>query len=75
MWLPESIYEKIPQFWFFAGLFFIFASLYLGFAFDSTIWYLILGVVCGLCGIGIFTMRQRYRQKSGSTDRSATTEQ
>ena len=75
MWLPESIYEKIPQFWFFAGLFFIFAGLYVGFTFDPTIWYVTLGVVCCLCGIGIFTLRQRYRQNPESTDGSAATDQ
>ncbi|NOX68218.1 MAG: hypothetical protein GXP15_03455 [Gammaproteobacteria bacterium] len=70
MWLPESLYEKIPQFWFFAGLFLIFAGLYVGFAFGPTIWYLVLGIVCCLCGIGLFMMRQRYRQKSQPTDRT-----
>jgi len=75
MWLPESIYEKIPQFWFFAGIFFIFAGLYVGFAFDPTIWYVILGVVCCLCGIGVFTLRQVYRQNSKPTDRPVTTNQ
>jgi len=74
MWLAESIYEKLPQFWFFAGVIFISAGLYLGFAFESTIWYIGLGFVCCLCGIGIFTMRQRYHQKSHSTVRSVATD-
>lgn len=64
MWLPESIYEKIPQFWFLAGLFFIFVGLYLGFAFAPTVWYIGLGITCCLTGVAIFTVRQRYRQKS-----------
>jgi len=70
MWLPESIYEKIPQFWFLAGLFFIFVGLYLGFAFEPTVWYIGLGIMCCLAGVAIFSVRQRYRQKSPSANQS-----
>jgi len=61
MWLPEPIYEKMPHFWFLAGIMFISTGLYLGFQFAATFWYAALGVICCSCGIWVFTMRVRYR--------------
>jgi hypothetical protein len=75
MWLPEPIYEKIPHFWFLAGLVFIFTGLYLGFQFAATIWYVALGVICCACGIWIFAMRVRYRAKRDRTDTSMGVEE
>ena len=64
MWIPEPIYEKIPHFWFLSGIMFISTGLYLGFEYSTTILYVGLGAVCCLCGIGIFTLRVRYRENS-----------
>ena len=75
MWLPEPIYEKIPHFWFLAGIVFISTGLYLGFQFAATIWYVALGVICCSCGIWIFTMRVRYRAKHDRPETSAGIEE
>jgi hypothetical protein len=66
MWIPEPLYEKIPHFWFLAGIMFISTGLYLGFEFPTTFVYAVLGVVCCLSGIGIFTLRVRYRANLGT---------
>lgn len=68
MWLPEPIYERIPHFWFLAGIVFISSGLYLGFQFAATFWYVALGTICCFCGIWLFTMRTRYRAKHSNRE-------
>ena len=68
MWLPEPIYEKIPHFWFLAGIVFISTGLYLGFQFAATFWYVAFGVICSSFGIWIFTIRVRYRANQDRTE-------
>ena len=65
MWLPTSIYERIPQFWFLIGLLFILVGLYIGFEYVLTSYYVGLGVLCCVCGIGIFVLRLRLRRREG----------
>ena len=62
MWLPASIYERVPQFWFLIGLLFISAGLYIGFEYVLTAYYVGLGLLCCACGIGVFLLRLRHRK-------------
>ncbi len=62
MWLPTSIYEKIPQLCFLVGLLFISAGLYVGFEYVLTAYYVGLGVLCCTYGIGLFLLRLRRRE-------------
>ena len=62
MWLPSSIYERIPQFWFLLGLLFIATGLYLGFEIGLSFWYIAIGLCCCAFGVGIFIVRLRHRQ-------------
>lgn len=68
MWLPNIVYERIPQFWFLLGLLFITTGLYLGYESDATFYYLGLGVVSCTYGVGIFMMRWGYRQSQRQSD-------
>lgn len=71
MWLPTSVYERVPHFWFFIGLVFIFGGLYIGA--DIPIWvvYLVLGFLC--CGFGLVVATLRIKHRSGqSGDKTAT---
>jgi len=64
MWLPSPIYERIPQFWFLLGLYFISIGLYVGFEFPLFFLYIGVGFFCCMYGLGIFMVRMRYRQNS-----------
>ncbi len=63
MWIPDPIYERIPQFWLLLGLLFISLGLYIGFEFELIFFYLALGVLSIARGAGIQMMRLRYREK------------
>jgi hypothetical protein len=73
MWLPTSIYERAPQFWFLVGLLFISAGLYIGFEYVLTTYYVGVGFLCCAYGIGVFLVRLRYREgtKSGNSTAGA----
>ncbi len=71
MWLPTSIYERVPHFWFVIGLTFIFGGLYLGA--EIPIWavYLVLGFLC--CGFGLVVATLRIKHRGiRSSDEEAT---
>ena len=68
MWLPTPIYERIPQFWFLLGLYFIAIGLYVGFNVPVSFLYIIGGFVCCMYGIGIYLVRLRYRQHSPAAE-------
>ena len=70
MWLPNPIYERIPQFWILLGMLFVALGLYIGFDFEFIFFYLGLGFLCFGRGIWIQMLRLRYRGKpkdSGDT--------
>ena len=64
MWLPTPVYERTPQLWLLVGALFIALSLYIGFAYKLTYFYVLLGGVCGGRGVHILQMRRNYRQAS-----------
>jgi hypothetical protein len=64
MWLPTSLYERIPQFWLLLGILFLAFGLYLGFEFDLIYVYLGLGVACLARSVWSFKVRRAHRQKT-----------
>ena len=85
MWLPKSIYERIPQFYFLAGLLLITDGLYLGSEFSYSFWYAYLYYGLGFAilsfGVGLFILRVNYRKAkraseagSGDVDSAAVVE-
>ena len=63
MWLPASIYERVPQFWLLLGLLFFVFGLYLGFEFEMIFAYLALGVLCIAYSAWVFHVRRTHRLK------------
>jgi hypothetical protein len=63
MWLPASIYERVPQFWLLLGLLFFAFGLYLGFEFELIFAYLTLGVLCIAHSAWVFHARRKHRLK------------
>ena len=63
MWLPASIYERVPQFWLLLGLLFFAFGLYLGFEFELIFAYLALGVLCIAYSAWVFHTRRKHRSK------------
>lgn len=61
MWLPNSLYESLPQFWLALGLIFQASCLYLGFDYEYTKYYFVTGFVCCLLSMLVFTLRLRNR--------------
>ena len=64
MWLPSSIYERIPQFWMLMGLMFFAFGLYLGFEYQLIFAYLAIGALCVVRSLWLFLTRRMYRSKA-----------
>jgi hypothetical protein len=62
MWLPNPVYERVPQFWILIALLFFSAGMYIGFEYVLTMYYVGLGFICCGYGLGIFMLRLRHRQ-------------
>jgi type IV pilus assembly protein PilA len=86
MWLPKSIYERIPQFYVLAGMLLITDGLYVGSEFSYTFWYANLYFGLGFAmlayGVGLFIFRVNYRKAkrasetgSGDDDSAAVVEE
>jgi hypothetical protein len=45
MWLPASIYQRIPQFWMLVGVLFISSAVYMGLNYRYSVAYLGLGLL------------------------------
>lgn len=70
MWIPTSIYERLPQAWLLLGLLFMSSGLYLGFDYSWSLFYYVVGVACCLKSMWIFTARLAAR-KPAESDRPA----
>ena len=68
MWIPTTIYERIPQFWLLMGLMFFAFGLYLGFEYQLIFAYLALGALCIARSIWVFLSRRTFREKSFDAD-------
>ena len=64
MWPPRPIYERFPQLWFLLGLLFIATGLYLGFEFNLSFLYVMVGIFCCVFGVALFTLRMIERPKT-----------
>ena len=71
MWIPASIYERLPQFWLLIGLLFITTGLYLGFEFVLSFYYIGLGALCCVYSLAIFMMRLTHRRGQPTADQSS----
>ena len=72
MWLPTSVYERIPQFWFLMGLVFILGGIYLGPEHPMSIMYVVIGILSAALGIAVAMHRAKYRQKRSADNPSET---
>ena len=62
MWLPDKLYERVPQFWLLIGLVFMSSAVYLGFDYSLTKFYFATGLICCVFSLCIFTVRLRNRK-------------
>ena len=63
MFLPGSVYNRIPQIWILMGLMFIACGLYLGFEYKMIFVYLGMGAVSLVRGIWIFDQRAQVEKQ------------
>jgi len=72
MWLPKSIYERIPQFYVLAGMLLITDGLYVGSEFSYSYWYSYLYFGLGFSmltyGTGLFIFRVNYRKAKRASE-------
>ncbi len=61
MWLPTSVYERVPQFWLVLGLLFMVSGLYLGTEYHMAFLYVGVGAARVLWGVAIAVWRRRFR--------------
>jgi len=62
MWLPSSVYERIPQFWLLLGLLFMSSGTYLGFETRLSLIYFGVGVLCCIWSLIVFSRRLKNRK-------------
>ncbi len=63
MFLPESIYNRIPQVWILMGLMFFSCGLYLGFEYKMIWIYLVMGTISLLRGIWVYNVRSEIQRQ------------
>ena len=73
MWLPDSIYALVPQFWLLMGLLFFAFGLYLGFEYQLIFVYLATGSFCVLRSLWIYKIRREFRKIPFTTINSQQT--
>ena len=62
MWLPDTVYARVPRFWLLMGLMFFAFGLYLGFEYDLIFVYLATGAFCVLRSLWIFKIRREFKK-------------
>jgi hypothetical protein len=73
MWLPASIYQRIPQFWMLVGVLFISSAVYMGLNYRYSVAYLGLGLLSVVWSGCVMLLRSRGKQ--GSQNESPSAEQ
>ncbi len=63
MFLPESIYNRIPQVWILMGLMFFSCGAYLGFEYKMIWIYLGMGTISLLRGIWVYNVRSEIQRQ------------
>jgi hypothetical protein len=64
MWLPKTVYERVPQYWLVLGLLFMSSGTYLGFEYRLSYFYFGIGLICALWSMWAFSVRLRNRTTS-----------
>ena len=74
MHLPNSLYERAPHYWLFAGLLLVILGVYLGIQTDTKFLYLggTLGLVSCLWGLRVFLYRARNPGEADVATSSST---
>lgn len=67
MYLPNSLYERAPQYWLFIGMLLVILGVYLGMQVDSKFMYVGAGLGVLSCGWGVRILLRRMR-KAGEAD-------
>jgi len=73
MWLPTSVYERVPQFWFLIGVFFILGGIYLGPDHPVAFMYIVIGILSAALGVAVAMHRAKYRRKQSMNNSPETT--
>ena len=63
MWLPSSLYERLPHFWLIGGVALMSSAVYFGFDYEPSMYYFAGGAVCCLWSIAILMARSRRRNR------------
>lgn len=74
MWIPKSLYDHAPLFWFLLGALFLAGGLFLGFGDGLRIAYFVFAVFC--IGQSAWTLfaRRRYRRQAEQQQSEGTAE-
>jgi hypothetical protein len=72
MWLPKTVYERVPQYWLVLGLLFMSSGMYLGFEYRLSYFYFGIGLACALWSMWAFSVRLRNRTMSHDAESEFT---
>lgn len=64
MWLPASVYERIPHFWMLIGVLFVAGAFYFGFNYTPSYTYMGLGLLCVIWSGFVIVLRTRRKQRA-----------
>ena len=71
MWLPQSLYERLPIIWLVAGVAFLAAGFYMTLAYKWSIWYFGAGVSCLVWSGTLYMVRSRSHKEGAADDSHA----
>ena len=63
MWLPSTLYERLPHFWLIGGVAMMSSAVYFGFDYEPSMYYFGGGAICCLWSIAILVARSRRRNQ------------
>ena len=66
MWIPTTVYERLPLFWLLAGLVSMAAAFYLGFEYKYSSWYFGVGALSSVWAVVVFLLRSRDNKASSA---------
>ena len=71
MWLPQTLYKRLPVIWLLAGVAFIAAAFYMTFAYQWSIWYFGAGISCLAWSALLYLVRSRRYKKAAGDESTA----
>ncbi len=71
MWIPKTVYERVPHFWMLIGILFVISAVFFGFDFPLSLAYLGIGLLCVVWSGCVIVLRTRRNKRTAEQAQSA----